>query len=77
MKNAYYEPSRYLGVNVGKFDLPDGSDTMWVISKYDCVKEVVNAVSTDLTGSGGKFNGKADSVMRTGYRHELEVQPFF
>ena len=30
--NTYYYPMRYLGTNIGKFDLPDGNGNAWFMS---------------------------------------------
>ena len=37
-KNTYYDPRRYLGANVGDFELPGGSVTVYYMSGYDYVK---------------------------------------
>jgi hypothetical protein len=40
-------PDRYLGANVGKFQLEDGSEA-WYMSAYDYVKSVCTNVATLL-----------------------------
>ena len=37
-KNNYYNPRGYLGAKIGKFNLPDDSDTTWLISGYGYIK---------------------------------------
>ena len=43
-KNTYYEPRRYLVANVGKFDLPTSSGTVWFMSGVDYFKKELNSV---------------------------------
>ena len=57
---TYYETIRYLGENVGKFDLTDGSGIEWFMLEDDYVKESASTVSYKLSESGRKIDGMAD-----------------
>ena len=76
-KKTNYDPRRYLGANVGKFDLLDGSGTAWFMSGGGYLEEAVNTLSINLTESGRKLYGKVYSVMRTGYIPNLDMSPVF
>ena len=72
-KNTHYDPQRYLGTNVGKFEPPGGSVTASFMSQDDYVEEAVNKVSTKMSEAGITLDGKSYSVMRTGYNTELDL----
>jgi hypothetical protein len=48
------QPTRYLGANIGKFQLPDGHES-WSMSGRDYVKSAVKNVETILAKEGTKL----------------------
>ena len=54
-KKTYYEPRRYLGANVGKFDLLDGSGTVWFMPGVDNIKEGKTHCPQIYLRQGGKL----------------------
>ena len=74
-KKTYYEPRRYLVANVGKFDLPTSSGTVWFMSGVDYFKKELNSVLEILSQEERKLDGKTDSVIRTGYHPKLDASP--
>ena len=64
----YYDPTRYLSTNVGRFDLSDDIGTAWYMQRENYVEKYVSAVFDKLNESERKPDVKADSVMCTGYR---------
>ena len=45
------------------------------MSRYDYIKEAVNAITTKITESGRKLDGKENLVICTGNCLELDVLP--
>jgi hypothetical protein len=68
-------PDRYLGANIGKFQLPDGRES-WSMSARDYVKNAVkNVEETLLTENKTALKSKADRPTPAGYRPEIDVSP--
>jgi hypothetical protein len=74
-KKGYHAPDRYLGANVGKFEIPGNTSgkTHWYMSADDYVKSAVANVETELDKVGKKLLNKVASPMTSGYRPELDV----
>ena len=68
------EPKRYLGANVGKYQLQDGRE-VWSMSANDYVKNAVKNVEQTLAEEGTKLKGKADRPLPCDYRPEVDVSP--
>ena len=66
------EPTRYLGANVGKYQLPDGREC-WSMSGRDYVKNAVKNVEDVLAREGMKLRTKVERPMPNGYRPEVDV----
>ena len=68
-------PSRYLGANVGKYQLPDGREA-WSVSSYDYVKSAVKNLEEQLAIEGLKLPSKYDDrPFPSSYRPELDITP--
>jgi hypothetical protein len=71
-------PTRYLGANICKYQLPDGHES-WSMSARDYVKNAVNAVKnveeTLLNEDHQRLKTKADRPTPLGYRPEVDVSP--
>ena len=68
------EPKRYLGANVGKFQLPNGRE-VWSMSANDYVKNAVKNLEETLALENTKLKGKADRPLPLNYRPEIDVSP--
>ena len=66
------EPTRYLGANVGKYQLPDGREC-WSMTGRDYVKNAVKNLEATLSREGVKLRSKADRPMHMNYRPEVDV----
>ena len=73
-EEACGEPKRYLGANVGKYQLADGRE-VWYMSANDYVKNAVKNLEETLEVEGTKLKGKADRPLPTNYRPEIDVSP--
>jgi hypothetical protein len=71
-KESIGVPTRYLGANVGKFQLPDGRET-WYMSSHDYVLNAVKIIEDILAEEGMKLKGKADRPFPQHYRPEVDV----
>jgi hypothetical protein len=68
-------PDRYLGANVGKFQLPDGRES-WCMSARDYVKNAVKIVEeTLLKNNKMTLKAKVDRPTPAAYRPEVDVSP--
>ena len=68
-------PDRYLGANVGKFQLPDGREA-WSISSNDYLKSAVKNLEQVLEAEGLKLPTKyTDRPYPAAYRPELDTSP--
>eukprot|EP00980_Cylindrotheca_fusiformis_P022681 scaffold9562_cov73-Cylindrotheca_fusiformis.AAC.1 len=76
LKGTVEEPIRYLGANVGKWQLPDGRE-VWCMSGKDYIKNAIKLVKGMLEKKGQALtNGKSmERPMRKDYRPELDVSP--
>jgi len=74
--NMIGPPKRYLGANIAKFQLPDGTEA-WSASTQDYVKTAVRNIeevlSQDLILS--KLCNKVDWALPFTYRPEIDVSP--
>ena len=68
------EPKRYLGANVGKYQLLDGRE-VWSMSSYDYVRNAVKNLEETLGLENSRLKGKADRPLPSGYRPEIDVSP--
>ena len=73
-EDACGEPKRYLGANVGKYQLPDGRE-VWSMSSNDYIKNAVKNLEETLALESMKLKGKADRPMPSDYRPEIDVSP--
>ena len=73
-EDACGEPKRYLGANVGKYQLPDGRE-VWSMSSNDYIKNAVKNLEETLALESMKLKGKADRPMPSDYRLEIDVSP--
>jgi hypothetical protein len=75
---AYAPPERYLGANIGQYDLPD-SQQAWYMSSDDYVREAVKTVEQKLSEIGEQLvsarNSKISGPISPGYRPELDISP--
>eukprot|EP00978_Attheya_sp_CCMP212_P035677 scaffold156772_cov26-Attheya_sp.AAC.1 len=75
---AYAPPERYLGTNIGQYDLPD-SQKAWYMSSDDYVKEAVKTMKQKLSEIGKQLisprNSKISGPTLPGYRPELDISP--
>eukprot|EP00978_Attheya_sp_CCMP212_P044366 scaffold308232_cov43-Attheya_sp.AAC.1 len=73
---AYAPPERYLGANIGQYDLPN-SQKAWYMSSNDYVREAVKTVEQKLSEIGKQLvsarNSKISGPTLPGYRPELDV----
>ena len=75
MKKTYFDPRRYLGENVVRFDLLYVSVTSLYRSVVDYSQNTADSVSTMLTETDSKLYGKTYSVICTGCFPDLDVLP--
>ena len=75
LKNDMYgEPERYLGVNVGKYQLKhNGGKSYWSIHAYDYVVELCKIVCEWSVTDGRKFNNKCQDAMKANYCPEIDI----
>ena len=73
-EEACGEPKRYLGANVGKFQLPDGKE-VWSMSANDYIRNAVKNLEETLARENTKLKGKADRPLPLSYRPEIDVSP--
>jgi Reverse transcriptase (RNA-dependent DNA polymerase) len=76
-KAKYGPPDRYLGANIGTYQLPDSRDGKhhWYMSADDYVTSSVKNVEQELAKSGKKLPTKVECPMSPAYRPELDVSP--
>ena len=72
--DACGEPKRYLGANVGKYQLQDGRE-VWSMSSNDYVKNAVKNLEDTLASENTKLRGKANRPLPSDYRPEIDVSP--
>ena len=65
-------PNKYLGADIGMFDLPDGSKT-WYMSSESYVKAAVANVERWLEKRGQHLKTKAACVFPSGWKPELDT----
>ena len=68
------QPTRYLGANVGKYQLPDGRE-VWSMSSYDYVRNAVKNLEVTLNEEGMKLKGRAERPLPSNYRPEIDISP--
>ena len=73
-EEACGEPKRYLGANVGKFQLPDGKE-VWSMSANDYIRNAVKNLEETLARENTKLKGKANRPLPLSYRPEIDVSP--
>eukprot|EP00978_Attheya_sp_CCMP212_P012593 scaffold31500_cov55-Attheya_sp.AAC.2 len=75
---AYAPPERYLGANIGKYDLPD-SQKAWYMSSDNYAREAVKTVEQKLSEIGEQLisarNSKISGPTSPGYCPELDISP--
>eukprot|EP00978_Attheya_sp_CCMP212_P029024 scaffold101740_cov51-Attheya_sp.AAC.2 len=73
---AYAPPERYLGANIGQYDLPD-SEKAWYMSSDDYVREAVKTVEQKLSEIGEQLvsarNSKISRPTSPGYCPEFDI----
>lgn len=76
-KKKYGKPDRYLGANVGEFQIPGATTAKkhWYMSADSYVKAAVTNVETELDKVGKKLSTKVATPLSSGYRPELDVTP--
>ena len=67
-------PDRYLGANIGKYTLADGTEAWYMSSEY-YVKAAIKNVELWLEQKGEKLKTKAACVFPSGWKPELDVTP--
>ena len=72
--DACGEPKRYLGANVGKYQLPDGRE-VWSMSSNDYVKNAIKNLEAILALENTKLKGKATRPLPCDYRPEIDISP--
>ena len=74
LKNdTYRELKRYLGANVGKYQVPHNRETYWSMYAYDYVVESCKIVRGWSERDGHKFNNKREDAMKGNYRPEIDI----
>ena len=74
LRDTVKEPDRYLGANLGKWQLPDGREA-WGMSPKEYVKNSVELVKKMLAAEGKemRFGKSSERPMSRQYRPELDV----
>ena len=74
LKNDKYgEPDRYLGANVGKYQLAhNGGKSYWSMHAYDYVVESCKMVRIWSNEDERKWNNKRPDAMKSNYRPEID-----
>ena len=74
LKNdTYGEPTRYLGENVEKYQVPLTGKTYWSIHTYDYVVELCKMVQKWSENYERKFKNNCDDAMKANYRPEIDT----
>ena len=69
----YGEPTRYLGANVAKYQIPKTGQKYWNMYAYDYIKESCKMVQGWSENEGHKFKNNCDHAMPTKYRPEIDI----
>jgi hypothetical protein len=74
-KTKYGPPGRYLGANIGTYQLPNSSSDKqhWYMSADDYVSSLVKNVEQELSKMDKKLPTKVECPMSPSYRPELDV----
>lgn len=66
------KPERYLGANVGKYQLPDGRES-WSVSARDYLKTAVTNIEENLKKKGERLKANVSSPLPFNYKPELDI----
>ena len=67
-------PNRYLGADIGKYTLPNGTEA-WFMSSESYVKASIRNVEAWLADKGERLKTKVSCVFPSGWKPELDVTP--
>ena len=74
LKNDMYgEPTRFLGANVAKYQIPKTGQKYWSMYAYDYIKESCKMMQGWSENDGFKFKNNRDDTMPTKYCPEIDI----
>ena len=74
LKNdTYGEPTRYLGANVEKYQVPLTGQSYWSMHAYNYVVESCKMVRKWSENDGRKFKNNCDDAMEAKYRPKIDI----
>ena len=69
----YGEPTRYLGANVGKYQVPHNGQFYWSMHTYDYIVESCKMVQKWSENDNCKFKNNHKDAMHANYRPEIDI----